>query len=189
MPHLVIHATIQYLAKNATALAAAHRPGGPGAKIFHELDDCYRIHVMGFLSNIIHDHPDYSKIMGEVVATWPNVKWDPSSLWLTIEKAVDQRPKKGTMGAMDIEHMANKTSGAYSASRYGDVAWRKAIQLLAEAGYTEIEVEEILRSKYMRWAADCFAKRFRDREVCVGTEIMKYKDQYGIDVAGLLKGL
>ena len=50
-----------------------------------------------------------------------------------------------------------RTQDAYSFDRYGAEAWMQAIRLLIEL-YTEEEVEWILRSKYMRWAADHFHK-------------------------------
>lgn len=49
--------------------------------------------------------------------------------------------------------LADKTRDAYSAARYGR-EWPKVAQLLLERGYTEREAEAIMRSKWMRWAAD-----------------------------------
>ena len=43
---------------------------------------------------------------------------------------------------------------AYSYSRYGAKEWQKAIDCLAAQGYTEAQIECIMRSKYTRWAAD-----------------------------------
>jgi hypothetical protein len=57
--------------------------------------------------------------------------------------------------------------------------------------YTEEEVEWILRSKYMRWAADRFgvwtpadpADKDSDGHTTLdGSEIIKYRDQWGIDI-------
>jgi hypothetical protein len=49
--------------------------------------------------------------------------------------------------------MAEKTSDAYSFERYGEKSWLANTKFLL-AKYTEEQVEWILRSKHMRWAAD-----------------------------------
>jgi hypothetical protein len=46
------------------------------------------------------------------------------------------------------------TQDAYSKSRYTDAAWLRITKQLLQDGLTEAEVEWILRSKHMRWAAD-----------------------------------
>lgn len=79
-----------------------------------------------------------------------------------------------------------RTQDAYSFDSYGPEAWMNALRLLAPF-YTEEEVEWILRSKYMRWAID-FAMRSKqdpdseDELVLDGTEIIKYRDKYGIEI-------
>lgn len=84
-----------------------------------------------------------------------------------------------------------RTQDAYSFYRYGAEAWMNAIRLLAGVGYTEEEVEWILRSKYMRWAADQFGMWLAELDdpddphsdnILDGSEIIKYRDQYGIDI-------
>jgi hypothetical protein len=50
--------------------------------------------------------------------------------------------------------LAEKTSDAYSADRYGKRSWLANTKYLL-AHFTEVQVEWILRSKNMRWAADC----------------------------------
>ena len=50
--------------------------------------------------------------------------------------------------------IANKTRDAYSFHRYGENAWFKVARFLIAEGYTLEAVNEILRSKHMRWAAD-----------------------------------
>lgn len=80
-----------------------------------------------------------------------------------------------------------RTRNAYSFSRYGAVAWMNAIRLLAPS-CTEEEVEWILRSKYMRWAADQFhTQRIvmgheEHQEILDGGEIIKYRDVFGITI-------
>lgn len=78
-----------------------------------------------------------------------------------------------------------RTQDAYSFDRYGAEAWMQAIRLLIEL-YTEEEVEWILRSKYMRWAADHFHKWVEVEgdgyEVLDGSEIIKYRDKWGIEI-------
>lgn len=43
---------------------------------------------------------------------------------------------------------------AYSFSRYGAAGWRSAIRELIRRGFDNREIEAVLRSKFMRWAAD-----------------------------------
>ena len=49
-------------------------------------------------------------------------------------------------------NLAQKTSDAYSASRYK--SWSAVAQVLLTRGYSERQAEAILRSKWTRWAAD-----------------------------------
>ena len=44
--------------------------------------------------------------------------------------------------------------GAYSFSNYGEENWMDIIEWMASEGYTPGEVEQVLRSKLMRWASD-----------------------------------
>jgi hypothetical protein len=55
----------------------------------------------------------------------------------------------------DAEIIATNTQDAYSCDRYGPGEWTKSIQLLLDRGYTQAEVEAIMRSKWTRWAGDC----------------------------------
>lgn len=48
--------------------------------------------------------------------------------------------------------IAERTLDAYSVGRY--VSWSACAELLLDRGYSEEETEAILRSKWMRWAAD-----------------------------------
>lgn len=57
------------------------------------------------------------------------------------------------MTATAAQALADKTSDAYSADRYSN-NWIGCIEMLSDRGYNEREIEAILRSKWMRWAAD-----------------------------------
>jgi hypothetical protein len=48
--------------------------------------------------------------------------------------------------------LAAKTADAYSADRYQD--WTAVALEFLSNGYSEREAEALMRSKYMRWAAD-----------------------------------
>lgn len=87
---------------------------------------------------------------------------------------------------IDDNALHKRTQDAYSFDSYGPEAWMNAIRLLAPF-YTEEEVEWILRSKYMRWAADEFGARKKNPDdeterVLDGTEIIKYRDKWGIKI-------
>ena len=76
-----------------------------------------------------------------------------------------------------------KTQDAYSYDRYGYVAWRKAIVNLDRWGYTEKQIVEILKHKYMRWAADSFMTvvdlpNGEQVSYCTGDEIIQYAKHY-----------
>jgi hypothetical protein len=74
--------------------------------------------------------------------------------------------------------------GAYAFSLYGPKNWKDIISWLKEEGYTPGEVEQILRSKLMRWASDLSDnpsnttlddfKRYDN-----GVEVKKFIDKYG----------
>lgn len=55
--------------------------------------------------------------------------------------------------------VADKTADAYSFDRYS--TWRGCAWLLALRGYNARQIEAILRSKWMRWAADRFNRHDR----------------------------
>ncbi len=48
--------------------------------------------------------------------------------------------------------LAEKTSDSYSYDRYKN--WGAVVLMLLRKGYSEIEAEAILRSKWTRWACD-----------------------------------
>ena len=55
--------------------------------------------------------------------------------------------------------LASKTSDAYSADRFKN--WDAIAQTLLNLGYSELESEAILRSKWTRWACDMDTSRNR----------------------------
>ena len=55
--------------------------------------------------------------------------------------------------------LADKTSDAYSADRFKN--WSAVVQTLLNLGYSELETEAILRSKWTRWACDHDTSRNR----------------------------
>lgn len=55
---------------------------------------------------------------------------------------------------MDTRPICHATRDAYSYDRYGETEWRRCADYLAELGLTAREIESVLRSKVMRWAAD-----------------------------------
>ena len=58
-----------------------------------------------------------------------------------------------------IDDLAERTATAYSWDNYGETRWRAATRMLVRRGYTDAEVEAILRSKWTRWAADMASDR------------------------------
>jgi hypothetical protein len=64
-----------------------------------------------------------------------------------------QEPKTA-MGIGLARELADKTSDAYSFSRYGMDSWTEIASLMLDQGSSEDVVEWVLRSKHMRWAAD-----------------------------------
>lgn len=50
--------------------------------------------------------------------------------------------------------IAERTNDAYSYERYGKKEWTLSAKLLIAEGFTREEAEWVLRSKWMRWAAD-----------------------------------
>lgn len=58
------------------------------------------------------------------------------------------------MDGKEIEALADRTADAYSYEDYGRDAWVRCITFLAEKGFGAREIEDVLRSKVMRRAAD-----------------------------------
>ena len=53
---------------------------------------------------------------------------------------------------LTTKELAEKTSDAYSYDRYN--SWEACVKKLRKAGYDDMQIEAILRSKITRWAAD-----------------------------------
>lgn len=82
---------------------------------------------------------------------------DQLTAWSLLRKAANEI-EMWRIAASDPEgvntQMMTMTSDAYSFGRYGAQNWLFAIQTLRMMGYTDIQIECILRSKYMRWIGD-----------------------------------
>ena len=52
------------------------------------------------------------------------------------------------------DEIAEECEDAYSFDRYSASGWRASARLCAQKGFNEEQIEWILRSKWMRWAAD-----------------------------------
>jgi hypothetical protein len=80
---------------------------------------------------------------------------------------------KNEMLARDL---ALKTADAYSYEAYKPGAWERAIRVLLNRGWTEKQVEAIMRSKWTRWARDTYEARWG--HATSGT-ILRYIDAAG----------
>jgi len=69
--------------------------------------------------------------------------------------------------------LAERTADAYSADNYTEAGWRGAALMLLKRGCTEQEAEEILRSKYTRWACDHSGKPYGTNN---GQDLARYLD-------------
>jgi hypothetical protein len=52
-----------------------------------------------------------------------------------------------------VAAFAERLSNAYSTERYVG-GWSGCIAMMRERGYTDLQVEAVIRSKWTRWAAD-----------------------------------
>ena len=79
---------------------------------------------------------------------------------IRFEKPKSEEDFKDTLNIGISQKIFNKTGkpfiegGVYSYIAYGEKNWKNIIKWLLKEGYTLKEIEEILRSKLMRWAAD-----------------------------------
>jgi hypothetical protein len=51
-----------------------------------------------------------------------------------------------------IKHCMDHTTHAYMRGSYGKVRWRREIRWLISQGYTELEIQAVMLSKWPRWA-------------------------------------
>jgi hypothetical protein len=72
------------------------------------------------------------------------------------EKFLEKSDPIENLGIGEINKIFNKTQDAYSKSAnfYNNKQWKRIITWLFNKGYNSLEIEEILRSKLMRWAND-----------------------------------
>jgi len=75
--------------------------------------------------------------------------------------------------------LAEQTSDAYSSDRFKN--WEAVIQSLLNLGYSEIETEAIVRSKWTRWACDHDSKRYGQHTSNAMIRFMKGTTQAEID--------
>jgi hypothetical protein len=69
----------------------------------------------------------------------------------------ENKMRKSPFTTQEIMKIMNDTKEAYSRERYGEYNWAVAVNYLTTCGmgYNVREIIDILKSKYMRWAADC----------------------------------
>jgi hypothetical protein len=60
----------------------------------------------------------------------------------------------------DIKQFADELSDAYSTDNYVNSNWAPSIRMLRNLGFSDANIEAIIRSKWTRWAADCSNKRY-----------------------------
>ena len=71
-------------------------------------------------------------------------------LTFVVEQLPD--PKRVSVSAARIQALSVRTFDAHSFVRYA--SWKACAAAVLRRGYTDRQAEEILRSKFMRWAAD-----------------------------------
>ena len=82
-----------------------------------------------------------------------------------------------------ISNLADQTSNAYSYGRYR--SWRSVVQALVRRGYTDVEIEAIVRSKWTRWAADASDRRYG---AATGSDLTRFMDK-SADIAYAVRRL
>lgn len=73
------------------------------------------------------------------------------------------------------QKIAERTKDAYSYPRYAN--WLDCVHLLLKRGYTEAQTVWILRSKWMRWAADDSTARYGR---ATSNDIARFLDTYDL---------
>ena len=71
---------------------------------------------------------------------------------LTIISCQLPDPKCVAVSPSQVQALADRTADSYSCDRYA--SWKACAAALLRRGYTDRQAEEILRSKFTRWAAD-----------------------------------
>lgn len=66
---------------------------------------------------------------------------------------------QSTKSSETVEQMAERLSDAFSSDRYRN-GWSATIRMLRGRGYSDQQVEAIIRSKWTRWAGDHSGKRY-----------------------------
>ncbi len=56
--------------------------------------------------------------------------------------------------------VAKKCQDAYSCSAYTPAGWRQCAVMLAKRRFNKEQIEEVLRSKWTRWAGDGSSKQY-----------------------------
>lgn len=59
----------------------------------------------------------------------------------------------------DVKQFAEELSTAYSTANYAG-GWSASIKMLRRRGYTDQQIEAIIRSKWTRWAGDASNKMY-----------------------------
>ena len=52
------------------------------------------------------------------------------------------------------DEIAHWCASAYSFDAFGPTEWRRAARMMAARGYSDLEIEAVLRSKWTRWSQD-----------------------------------
>lgn len=90
--------------------------------------------------------------------------------------------KKTRVTQEQISALAKRTEDAFSFERYA--SWSAIVTALLRRGYTEAQVESILRSKIMRWAADHRSARYGR---ATANDLLRFIDRCTDEVPSLLR--
>jgi hypothetical protein len=77
----------------------------------------------------------------------------------------------------DVKLFAEELSDAYSTDRYRN-GWAGCIRMLRKRGYTDREIEAIIRSKHTRWAGDSSDKPYGK---VTSVDLARYMDHSSLD--------
>lgn len=89
---------------------------------------------------------------------------------------------KKNLTAYEAQQIAERTEDAYSFDRYAPQEWSRTAQLLAKRGHDARVIEAILRSKWMRWAADAGG---RDYGKAKASDLIKWLEKSNINQTDL----